>query len=991
MNRHANESAARPLLASVLVCAALCFAALASGEEETRQYDIDIGQLPLAQALETFSQQTGLQYGYLPTDEEEEGLMVGPVQGRFTASEVLAKLLPVGFRFEWVNPRTISIVSPPVNEPPGGVNQAVAEKDQQRSELEKEQKLAMENGGGKSGSARGPYAFDWGITVEASKIFDFDVPMSVLEREDIESLGVSSLGELMNYVPQQAHITASPLGDGAQFADLRGLGIDTTLVLINGRRVTPTASSLTVNGFDLNSLPLGAVESVQIMSDSMSAMHGADAIGGVLNIVLRADIPEPRLDIDYGGAGGGAVERHAAFGVSGSADHARGSIVVDYFDRSPLLGGERDRWSNQNFTRFGGNDWRSLAASPGNVSSIGEENLPGLPSPIAAIPTVRNGEPLTTADFLPTTGRSNLESLYKYQSVVFEGTRKGFAAQGEYSFAPRLVAFGELLYVDRQVSREMEPPVLFGAPVSALNPHNPFGVDVAVNWLLADLGPRSFSRRAEMTRGVAGVRGQVGDWDWEVAVQRMQDDDTSVRSNELDAMAVLTALTTTDRERALNPFGSNSARLLSSLVAAPIRSSFFTAGNQVTVSANGDLGSLPAGSLKIATGGEWREERVRYRIAQAANASRSDMREISAMFGELRFPLVGASAAVPGVKDLSLVLSGRFDKYSDVGSVFSPEYALTWKPTRTVTLRASLSQSFRPPPLFDLYLPTVDQLAPTPDPARGGEVALPAWRAGGNPDLRPSTATSWVAGIEFESPRDPAFRVAANYWRIHVADAIGTPSALRLLAAEDRFADRIIRGEPSDLDRAAGRPGPLQTIDVTRLNFGSIRASGLDISTSLVINTRAGRLLPNLSAAWMNDFVTSDLVNGPNVQRTDVANVQGSVPRWRVVAGVGWDHRGLGASASVRYVPSYDDVDLFGNRNRRQVDSQALVDVQVSANLGAIAGEGPLWRGMEIRVGVQNLLDVEPPFSESAGLIGFDASQGDLRERFGYLKLSKSF
>ena len=104
-----------------------------------------------------------------------------------------------------------------------------------------------------------------------------------------------------------------------KFADLRGLGFDTTLVLINGRRTIATASSLSFNAFDLNSIPLGAVERIEIVSDSTSAIYGADAIGGVLNIVLRENIPEPRLDIDYGAAAGGGVERHAAFGASGAA------------------------------------------------------------------------------------------------------------------------------------------------------------------------------------------------------------------------------------------------------------------------------------------------------------------------------------------------------------------------------------------------------------------------------------------------------------------------------------------------------------------------------------------------------------------------------------------------------------------------------------------------------------------------------------------------
>jgi iron complex outermembrane recepter protein len=990
MNCHANRSAAGGILASLFACISLCWMAPLAAQENSRQHDIDIPPSPLGQALQLFSEQTKLQYGYLPTDDEEEQLMVGPVKGRFTADEILLKLLPDGFTFAWTNPRTISIVSPPENAPPGGVKDAVAAKDEKRLELSKGQRLSMTNGT-KSGSMRDPYDFDWKITVEASRISDFDVPMVVFDRQQIDASGVSTLADLMRYVPQQVHVTRSPLGDGSQFADLRGLGFDTTLVLINGRRVTPTASALTANAFDLNSIPLGMVESIQVVSDSMSAPYGADAIGGVLNIILRDDIPEPKLDVDYGAASGGGVERHAALGASGSMGRARGTLVLDYFDRSPLLGRDRDRWNNQDFRRFGSVDWRSPVALPGNVSSSSGQNLPNLPSEYAVIPTLEDDALPTVADFLPTAGRRHLDSLYKYQSVTPDGRRKGVAARGEYSFAPKSSVFGEFLYVDREVSLEMEPAALAGAPVSALNPYNPFGVDVSVDTLIAGLGPRRFSRRAEMTRAVAGARGQVREWEWELSLQKMQDDDTSVRSNDLDPTRVMAALNATDRDAALNLFGANEPHLLGSLLAPPVRSTFYTAGTQATATFRGSLGSLPAGPLAVTTGGEWREERIRYRIAQPADLSSSDTRRVSAIFGVLRIPLISASAGVPLVQDLSLVLSGRFDDYSDIGGSYKPEYALSWKPLPGLSFRTSLSRSFRPPPLFDLHLPIIDLQVPTADTARDDEVALPMWRAGGNPHLRPTTAKSLAAGIEFQSSHSSALRVAANYWRVHMTDAIGIPSATRLLAAEDRFADRIARGPPTSGDIAADRPGPLERIDVTRLNFGSVKTSGVDISASLVVNTSLGQFLPSLSATYVRDFVTSDLVNGPDVSRTDVANSQGSIPRWRAVTGFDWRRGGFGASATLRYIHSYDDVDLLGNRNGRRVDSQQLVDVQLSADLGSIIGKTPLWQGIDVRVGIHNLLNAEQPFSEMAGLTGFDTSQGDLTERFGYVKLSKKF
>jgi iron complex outermembrane recepter protein len=997
MNRHANGPAPRTLLAGVFICASLCWAALAFGQSAERQYEFDIAPLPLSQALLLFTQQTGLQLAYIPSDDEEEKIPAGAVKCRCTADQALAALLPGGFTFAWVNSRTISVLSPPANVPPGGVKEEVAKKDRQRSELSKEQQVAMANGASRSGSSRDPYAFEGKMLVEASRILldtlDLDVPITVMDRERIRGLGASTVTDLFRYLTQQTHtMSGSYLEDGTQFADLRGLGFDTTLVLINGHRAIATASSLNVNAFDLNSIPLGAVERVEIVSDSTSAMHGADAIGGVVNIILRENIPEPTLDIDYGAAAGGAVERHATFGVSGAKGRARGSVVLDYFDRSPLLGRERDRWNNQDFRRFGSIDWRSSTASPGNVSSTTLEHLPGIPSTFAAIPEVAAGVMLTPADFLETAGQRNLDSLNRYQPALEGLTRKGVSAQGEYSFAPGTNVYGEFLYADRATSSTFEPPALSGALVPATNPYNPFHTDVLVDVLLTDLGPREVTRRGELVRAAGGVRGHIGEGKWETSLHRMEDDVIVVRTKSLDPERVEAALGATEADRALNVFGETSnPAVLASLLSAPERTRYHTEATQATADVEVRAFSLPAGPVAVIAGGEWRNEVARYTLVDPVDVVGSHRRDITAAFAEVSVPLVDEQANVPAVFDLSLVLSGRFDDYSDVGDSFNPEYALIWQPVRALTLRTSLSNSFRPPPLFDLYLPPLDLVVPTADPARNDEFAFPIWRAGGNPDLKPSRAETFTTALTFKPTGLAGLQLEAGYWRISVTDTIGIPSAARLLAAEDRFGDRIVRAEPSAADLAAGRPGALQMIDLTRMNFGSIHTSGIDLGASAAMEVRAGRFASNVSITWTQDFVTSDLISGPDVRRIGVANAQGSVPRWKAVADLSWNRGGLGASGTLRYVPSYDDVDVSGNRNGRRVASQTLIDLQLALDLGDTIGEHAPWTDVDIRLGVLNLLDTEPPFAEVGWLNGYDLSQGDLRQRFAYLKLTKKF
>lgn len=837
------------------------------------------------------------------------------------------------------------------------------------------------------------------MLVEAAKIFedlDLDIPTTLIDRRDIDALGVATLTDLMSYVTQQPYGTSeSLLGDGTQVANLRGLGFDSTLVLINGHRTIATASALSVNAFDLNSIPLGAVERVEVVSDSMSALHGADAIGGVVNIVLREDIPEPRLDVDYGAAAGGGVDRHAAFAASGSAGRLRGAIVLDYFDRGPLLGRERDRWSDQDFTRFGGADWRSSSTSPGNVRSATSEDLPGLPSSFAAIPATGVGEHLVPADFLPTAGLQNLDSLYKYQSVLYTRKRKGVTAHGEYALTPTASIYGELLYVDRDSSTQSSPPQLVGALVPGDNPHNPFGTDVRVDVLLGDLGPGMSTHSSQMSRFAGGARGRIQDWSWEVALQDSRDRDVSVRTGDLDPLRVAAALSATEDDEALNVFGrsgANTDQLLRSLLAGPKRYASGTEALQATTYLRGPLIWLPTGSVDLVVGGEWRDERVRYVVpSPLQDLSGSHQRIVNAAFGELLIPVVNPAVETPGLHELSLVLSGRFDDYSDSGDRFNPEYAVVWHPVPALTVRTSWSQSFRPPPLFDLYLPRLDAAFPLLDPARNGEIALPVWRAGGNPDLRPSNAESFATNFSFAPASVRGLRIGAGYWRIHVDRTIGIPSPTLLLSSEDRFADRIVRGQPSSQDVAAGLPGPLELIDVTRLNFGSVRTSGVDFHANWNFETSAGRFAPELSVTWVHDFTTSDLVAGADVNRLGVADAQGSIVRWRGVASLKWSRGAFGLSSAVRYIPSYEDVSAFGGRSARRIDPLTMVDLQLSLDLGEMASPESAWSDFEIRAGALNLFDAQPPFAEVGFLAGYDASQADLRQRFWYLKLAKKF
>ena len=343
----------------------------AQGQLATTRYEFDIPRGSLMAALDLLAARTRLQFGSDLTEDELQAKQVGPVSGSMTVKSVLETLLAgTGLSFSWVDQYTIRIFVTVVESPrgEGGVQ------------------TVMVTGTRLSGETA--------------------APRRMYERDKIEGLGVSTLPNLARYMTQQSFSLGSGyFASGVQHFQMRGLGFNTTLVLINGRRVAPSPMSTDMTAFDLNGVPLTAVDRIEVMSDSASAVYGADAIGGVVNIITKKEIPSPEVYVHFGDGKGGGDERRVAVSL-GSSGRFRSSLVLDYFKQGMLLGQERHLWRNQDFRRYGGRDFRTTNANPGNVYSV-RGLLPGLPSATAAIPSLAFGGLPSPSDFASTNSHSS--------------------------------------------------------------------------------------------------------------------------------------------------------------------------------------------------------------------------------------------------------------------------------------------------------------------------------------------------------------------------------------------------------------------------------------------------------------------------------------------------------------------------------------------------------------------------------------------------------
>lgn len=991
------------LVASLVLCMALPLWAQTK-VSAAQVYVFDIPELPIIDALKEFTTQTGLLVSFWPDAQTDQALLVGPLRGKYTAEVALNRLLAKsGLAYRRTNDRSLVVMAPSLLDMPrNGVTPS--EKDQAKQANSKPNlrdqsspAAATALAAGKSGSASTEQAF-WReqldeIIVTGSRIErsgEGPAPVQVFTKETFQLLGAATVQDVLRYTPQQPFTRAQHYyQSGAEYAQMRGIGVDTTLILINGRRVVPTSNSLVLNAFDLNTIPLAAVERIEVLSDSASAIYGADAMGGVINVVTKKDIPQPVVDLQYGGVDGGGETLRSSLSAGLETDRLRSSLILDYFAQDFLIGSQRERWSNQDYTRYGGTDYRSTAGTPATIRSLSGQNLPGLSSPFATVPEGSTGIGLTPADFAATAGMRRRTSTLSGSSIVPKAHQRSAAAFAEFDLTSGLTAFGQVLYTSRDTVSQDELYSVQGV-VHPTNPFSPFEESVAVDMLLVGVPTRQFVHGLELTRGVGGLRGSLGsDWEWEIAATASSETDDAYATNQVSAVRVAAALSASDPARALNPFidgPAGSPELLASLVTPNVQH-HFSRGRQLSTFARGSMFDLPAGSIDAVLGGEWRDEAVIYGdLTQSVD----DGRQVTAAFAELSIPLVSSTPYQKG-DVLAMTVAGRLDDYSDFGSTVNPQLGLMWRPMSDLLLRSSFGTSFRPPSLYELRSPRLTAAnVPLSDPARNNMLTSVSLVVGGNSNLQPIEADSMTAGFVLTPSAVPGLRLLGNYWKIHTNHRVTVLHFSQLLANEDAFGDRILRAEPTAADIAAGRPGQLLQLDISRMNFGRLSTSGVDFEVSYDLSTSWGQFTPRLSATWVDEFVAVDIPGEAPVDRVGIAHTSGSIPRWRTVSSLAWQRGGLGLSTTVDWRPAYMDANATGVTGRK-LPARTLVDLQGTLALDQLLPAGKVWEDLKLQLGVKNVFDEQPPFAEIGYAIGFDSSQGDLAGRFGYLKLSKGF
>ena len=605
------------------------------------------------------------------------------------------------------------------------------------------------------------------VVVTGSNIRRVDLetsnPVLVIDRAAIEASGKQTLGDLVQEIPAVAGAATNPRvnnggGAGSSTVSLRGLGSQRTLILVNGKRV--------VNN-DVNAIPASMVERIEVLKDGAASTYGSDAIGGVVNFVMRTDYQGAQISANVGQsdrADGDSSGYSATFGTSSD----KGNIVagIDYNKFDEISSANRDFSKNATYL------------SSGSVYNGGSSRTPSgaltFPTAIAAAKGCKVGTlsgpqagAVTAADYRCYSSQTDGYNYATQNLIQTPQERTNVFTMANYNFSDNVQGYLDAFY-NKTSSRYAIAPLPFDAltdavPISGQSYYNPYPGQAfgpggnEFKTRLTTLGQRIGDYSTTTGQVVAGLKGNFGSdssWQWNADVNygHLSQDHSGqgfiyyqglISSGALGpsfldpATGVVTCGTAAAPISGctpLNIFNVNDPKTIAALKAYTADPTYHTTyiSKRGEVSANGNLFSLPAGEVSLAVGADYDKEyensTVDY-IAQTTGAggtcfiSQSQCStplsggyNYKEAYAELFVPIL---ADVPFVKSLNVTLGSRYSNYSLAGSTTNSKFAIEWRPFNDLLLRGTVQQVFRAPQVADLYAGGTGNAPQVNDPCNG--------------------------------------------------------------------------------------------------------------------------------------------------------------------------------------------------------------------------------------------------------------------------------
>ena len=873
------------------------------------------------------------------------------------------------------------------------------------------------------------------------------LPVTVLKAEDIARTGATSAEDLFRYVSSASSsgstVAAQATGNqtgSINTISLRGLTSARTLILINGRRSAPYGGGsigVAGNSVDISSIPVAAIERVEILKDGASAIYGSDAIAGVVNFILKDNFQGVDANV-YGGAptrsGGGTEQQANFFGGIGDLKTDRYNINLNLgFDHIQSILGSTRPFATRYSPQFG-NDVTSSFAFPANIAVF---PVPAKPNPTTINPQVGNCAPSLNDVNFPAQCRFDNSPYDSLQPDVKRGNGN---LNAHYQLTDTTQLYAEASFAHVETLTQVQPvplsyqnPLLPGNPFLAYqanllatqypNYHNPVITPTAAAFLLPPTspyyptayaaahgmaglplnliyrdfanGPRVELDTSDTTRAVGGWKGSLLGWDFDTSVLYSE---VKVKEDLKSGFPLYSKIMPLLDQGNINPFGptTDPAALAAAKGAEFVGQDWSSKTSLASLSGSASRGlfDLPGGEAKGAVGAEVRRETFVYNpsgpiqtgdiTGQGGNQLPEDAsRSVESVYVEVNMPIVhmlDADAAV------------RYDHYQTVGSTVNPKGSLKFQPLDWWLWRASAGSGFRAPSLTDLYAAQASSVTgngtrdfikcPTFDPNNPACSFQFSTVTGGNPNLKPEKSTTLTLGTEIEPVKN--LHLGFDSFWIYLKDAIvvgGLPIAtiLQNAASETQFANLITRDAN----------GNIVSISQTNANLFKEDVSGLDVNLRYAFDIGDfGRISILGDGTYFYKFAVQN-ANGSWTGQIDkgLTSVDGIISRWRHNLTLVYDIGNWDASLTQHFQKKYHDSAGNITGATREVGIYDTFDGQLSYHLA---------KAWTFTLGVINIANATPPYANYASSAnnfvgGYDLTYGDSRGRFVYGRVGFQF
>jgi outer membrane receptor protein involved in Fe transport len=903
------------------------------------------------------------------------------------------------------------------------------------------------------------------VVVTGSRIRRVDVetanPVVTLDRAQITATGKATLGDLVQDLPSIAGSatnasTNSGGGTGAATISLRGLGDKRTLILVNGVRLAYN---------DVNSIPANMIDRIEVLSDGASAIYGSDAIGGVVNFILRDRYDGVQFTTDFG------ESRHSdgfrrSFTLTAGHTGEKGSIVAGLAHHTidPVQAANRD-FSRDALNLSDG----QVVYSGSSANPAGAITLPGsLAAQLGCTSRVSLNKGVSGATSLDDYHCYSRADTYNYQRDNILQTpqeRNSFFVLGKYKLADHIEAYANLYYTKTHSDSEIAPIPIFANGdnflVSANNYYNPFGVNFGTdrttgdnygsyNTRITTLGRRRYVYNTYNTQFNPGLRGSFGDssWQWDADVNYGKMRQKSINYGFLDytkleqglGPSFLSGNGTVTCGTAANPiagctpinlFNVGDPATIAALKAVqvnPVATTDYTV-KQFEANANGELFTLPAGTVNLAAGVSYRKESTSTRtdpnavadldglcgVVEFCTTVLSGSFNVKEAYAETLVPLL---ADKPFVHSLNLTVGTRFSDYSTAGTTTNSKVALEWRPLENLLLRGTVSQVFRAPNISELYAGIGGDSPTVNDPCNfytGGHGAACAnvptdgSYQQSNPQIGAKTSGAVAAGYQLKPEKGKSFDVglvydpqwlnglslSADVWRIDLNDTITSISAQTVLNqcygnGASPFCSFIHRLNTGEINYVAE----------PTVNLGALSTKGVDSSIAYRFDeNRFGRFNVSLNNTYIARYDINPVPGDPTSVTIHNAGkytyAYGDFPRWRSLAMLNWSRGPWSASWRLRYIGRTQ----IGSADERQQLSADTDQSAVVRKIGAytynsvqVGYNFEKWH-TRLDLGIDNIADKQPPlfYQNNVTNSNTDVATYDVMGRYYWARATVTF